>query len=146
MSKQKYNQETRLTVSDTLSTDSPEDNNSDKTNKSQHSDIDETSETHQYKTHDEESNLEDIQRRIMTRCDKLQSKILFMKKDTRQRITQSERNKFRECILDTYNDQYVFFAETDDLTIEYCQRKEAIVNLYIKGEVCLFVWLVFLTF
>ena len=27
-----------------------------------------------------------------------------------------------------------FFAETDDLTIEYCQRKEAIINLYIKGE------------
>ena len=110
MSKQKYNQETRHTVSDTLNTDSSDNSNSEETNKSQHLDIDETSETHQYNTHDEESNPQDIQGRIMTRCDKLQSKILFMINDTRQRITQSERNKFRECILDTYNDQYVFFC------------------------------------
>ena len=105
-SEKKYNQETRPTASDTLSTDSSEDENSDKTNESQHSDIDETSETHQYNTPDEESKPEDIQRRIKICCDKVQSQILFMKKDTRQHITQSERNnKFRKCILDTYNNQ-----------------------------------------
>ena len=58
-----------------------------------------------------------------------------MKEDTRQRITQSERNnKFRKCILDTYNYQCTI-AETDDLIIEYCRRKDAIINLCIKeGE------------
>ena len=41
----KYSQDTRLTASDTLSTDSLKDDNSNKTNHSQHSDMDETSET-----------------------------------------------------------------------------------------------------
>ena len=135
-SEQKYSQEAGPTASDTLRTDSSEDDTSNKTNESQHSDIDETFKTHQNKTPNEESKPEDIQRRIKIRCDKLQSKILFMKKDSRQRITQSERNnKFRKCILDTYNDQCAIVAETDDLIIEYCPRKEAITNLCIKeGE------------
>ena len=129
-------QEARLTASDTLRTDSSEDDTSNKTNESQHSDIEETFETHQHYTPNEESKQEDVQRRIKIRCDKVQSKILFMKKDTRQRITQSERNnKFRKCILDTYNDQCAIVAETDDLIIEYCPRKESIINLCIKeGE------------
>ena len=81
----------------------------------------------------EESKPEDIQRRVKIRSDEVQSKILFIKKDTRQRIKQSERNnKFRKCILDRYNDQCVIVAETDDLIIEYCPRKEAIINLCIK--------------
>ena len=88
MSEQKYSQETRLTASDTLSTDSSEDDNHNKTNYSQHSDIDETFVTHQHNAHNEESKAEDIQWRIKIRCDKVQSKILFMKEDTRQRITQ----------------------------------------------------------
>ena len=67
------------------------------------------------------------------RSDEVQSKILFIKKDTRQRIKQSERNnKFRKCILDRYNDQCVIVAETDDLIIEYYPRKDAIINLCIK--------------
>ena len=134
-SEQKYSQEARLTASDTLRTDSSEDDTSNKTNESQHFDIDETFET-QHNTPNEESKPEDIQRRIKIRCDKVQSKILFIKKDTRQRITQSERNnKFRKCILDRYNDQCAIVAETDDLIIEFCPRKEAIINLCIKeGE------------
>ena len=102
-SEQKYSQGAGPTASDTLRTDCSEDDTSNKTNESQHSDIDETFKTHQNKTPNEESKPEDIQRRIKIRCDKLQSKILFMKKDSRQRITQSERNnKFRKRILDTY--------------------------------------------
>ena len=42
MSERKYSQETRLTASDSLSTETLEDENSDKTSESQHSDIDET--------------------------------------------------------------------------------------------------------
>ena len=134
-SEQKYSQDAGLTASDTLRTDSSEDNTSNKLNESQHSDIDETFET-QHNTPNEESKPEDIQRRVKIRCDKVQSKILFIKKDTRQRITQSERNnKFRKCILDRYNDQCAIVAETDDLIIEYCPRKKAIINLCIKeGE------------
>ena len=136
MSEQKYSQETRPTASDALSTESSEDDNSEKISESQHSDIDETFETHQHKTPIEESKPEDIQRRIKMRGDKVQSKILFMKEDTRQRITHSKRNnKFRKFILDTYCNQYAIVTETDDLIVEYCPRKEAIINLCIKqGE------------
>ena len=56
-SEQKCCQETRHAAS----TDSSEDETSDKTNESQHSDIDETSETHQNNSADEESKPEDIQ-------------------------------------------------------------------------------------
>ena len=95
--------------------------------------MDETSETYQHNTPDGECKPEDIQRRIQIRCDNVQSKILFMNKYTRQRITQSERNnKFRKCILDTYNDQYAIVAEANDLISEYYPRKEAIINLCIK--------------
>ena len=82
------------------STDSSEDNTSNKTNESEHSDIEETFVTHQHNTPNNESKTEDIERRIKIRCDKVQSKILFMKEDTRQLITQSERNKkFRKFPL-----------------------------------------------
>ena len=135
-SEQNYNQETGLTASDALSTDSSEDDTSNKTNESQHSNIDETFEKHQHNTPNEESKPEDIQRRIKIRCDKVQSKILLMKEDKRQRITQSkEKNKFRKCILHTYCDQYAIVAETDDLIIEYRPGKEAIINLCIKGPI-----------
>ena len=127
-----FRQETRPTASDSLSIDSSEEDKSVKTNESQHFDMDDTSETHQHNTPDEESKPEDIQRTIKIRCYKVQSKILFMKKYARQRITQSERdNKFRKCILDTYNDQYDIVAEADDLIIEYYPRIEAIIDLFI---------------
>ena len=67
---QKYSQEARLTANDTLRTDSSEDDTSNKTNESQHSDIDERFET-QHNTPNEESKPEDIQRRIKIRCDKI---------------------------------------------------------------------------
>ena len=82
-SEQKYSQEARLTASDTLRTGSSVDDTSNKTNEIQHSDIDKTFESHQQNTPNEESKPDDIQRRIKIRCDKVQSKILFMKKDTR---------------------------------------------------------------
>ena len=128
--------ELKQATSDSLGTESPEDDTSNKTSESQHSDIEEPFETHQGNAHNEESKPEDIQRRITIRCDKVQSKILFMKEVTRQRITQSERNnKFRKCIHDTYCDQCAIVAETDDLIVEYCPRKEAIIHLCIKeGE------------
>ena len=74
-SEQKYSQEARLTASDTFRTDRSEDDTSNKTNESRHSDIDVTFET-QHNTPNEESKPEDIQRRIKIRCDKVQSKIL----------------------------------------------------------------------
>ena len=96
-SEQKYREEARLTASDTLRTESSEDDTINKTNESQHYDIDETFETHQHNIPNKESEPEDIQRRIKISCDKVQSKILFMKKDSRQHITQSERNnKFKK--------------------------------------------------
>ena len=75
-SQQKYSHDARLTESDTLRTDSSEDDTSNKTNESQHSDIDKTFET-QHSTPNEESKPEDIQRRVKIRCDKVQSKILL---------------------------------------------------------------------
>ena len=89
---QKHSQETRLKASDTLSTGSSEGDTSNKTNEGQHSDSEETLETHQHNTPNEERKPEDIQRRNLIRCGKVQSKTLFMKEDTRQRITQSVRN------------------------------------------------------
>ena len=59
-----------------------------------------------------------------------------MKQDTRQLITQSERNNsFRKFILDTYDCKRVMVAETEDLIIEYCMATEKITNLCAKeGE------------
>ena len=58
-SEQKYSQDARLTASDTLRTDSSEDDTSNKTNESRHSDINETFEA-QHNTTNEESKPEDI--------------------------------------------------------------------------------------
>ena len=53
-----------------------------------------------------------------------------MTKDTRQRVTQPERNnKFKKMIIDTYRDEYAIVAETEDLIIKYCVRERAIINL-----------------
>ena len=100
-SEQKYNQETRLTQSDTLSTDSVEDDSSDKTNKTQHSDMDETSETYQHNTPNEESKPEDVQQRIKIHCDKVQSKILFMNKDT-NKVLHSQKETSSENVYLTH--------------------------------------------
>ena len=59
-----------------------------------------------------------------------------MKHDTRQLMTQTERNKsFGKIILDTYDCKHVMVAETEDLIIEYCMTTEKITNLCAKeGE------------
>ena len=77
-SEQKYSQETGHIKRHIGHCHSSEDDTSNKTNESQHSEIEETLETHQHSTPNEESKPEDIQRRIKIRCDEVQSKILFM--------------------------------------------------------------------
>ena len=59
-----------------------------------------------------------------------------MKHDTRQLISQPERNNsFRKIILDTYDCKRVMVAETEDLIIEYCMITEKITNMCAKeGE------------
>ena len=64
----------------------------------------------------------------------MQVTILNMKRDTRQGITQPQRNKCRKCILDAYNDQCSLVVETDDLIIDYCRRKEAIKTYASRKE------------
>ena len=71
MVRTKYSQETGLPASDTLSTDSSEDDTSNKTNESQHSDIEETFETHQHNTPNEEINpriLSEESRFVVIKC------------------------------------------------------------------------------
>ena len=44
--------------------------------------------------------------------------------DTRQRITQMERNnKFKKIIIDNYTDGYVSVAETEDYIVEFSMRE-----------------------
>ena len=74
----------------------------------------------------------DIQRSNRVPCFKIQVRIINMKHDTRQLISQPERNNsFRKIILDTYDCKRVLVAETE----EYCMTTEKITNLCAKeGE------------
>ena len=78
----------------------------------------------------------DTQRSNRIPCGKAQIRIINMKQDTRQLITQPERiNSFRKIIRYTYDCKRVLVAETEDLIIEYCMTTEKITNLYAKeGE------------
>ena len=78
----------------------------------------------------------DTQRSNRVPCFKIQIRIINMKHDTRQLISQLERNNsFRKIILDTYDCKRVLVAETEDLIIEYCMTTEKITNLCAKeGE------------
>ena len=78
----------------------------------------------------------DTQRSNRVPCGKVQIRIINMKQDTRQLITQPERkNSFRKIILNTYDCKRVMVAETEDLIIEYCMTTEKITNLCFKeGE------------
>ena len=69
-------------------------------------------------------------------CFNIQIRIINMKHDTRQLISQPEmNNSFRKIILDTYDCKRVMVAETEDLIIEYCMTTEKITNLCSKeGE------------
>ena len=56
-----------------------------------------------------------------------------MTSDTRQRVTQSQRNNtFKKIIIDTYREENAIVAETEDLIVEYCMRERAIINLCDK--------------
>ena len=78
----------------------------------------------------------DTKRSNRVPCGKVQIRIINMQHDTRQLITQSERNNsFRKIILDTYDCKRVVVAETEDLITEYCMTTEKITNLCTKeGE------------
>ena len=78
----------------------------------------------------------DTQRSNRVPCDEVQIRIIDMKHDTRQLISQPEsNNSFRKLILDAYNCKCVMVAETEDLILEYCMITEKIINLCAKeGE------------
>ena len=79
----------------------------------------------------------DTQRSNRVPCFKIQIRIINMNYDTRQLISQPERNNsFRKIILDTYDCLRVMVAKTKDLIIEYCMTtKKKITNVCAKdGE------------
>ena len=72
----------------------------------------------------------DTQRSDTVPCDKVQIRLINMKQDTRQLITQPERNNsFRKIVLNTYVCKRVMVAETENLVTEYCMTTEKITNL-----------------
>ena len=76
--------------------------------------------------------LTETQRSNRVPCDKVQIRIISMKQDTEQLITQPERSNFRKIIFDTYDCKCVIiavFVETEDLIIEFCVTKETITNM-----------------
>ena len=113
------------------SADNSEHEHSDETDKSPNSETKETTQAHQH--HMIERKSKDTQRSNRVPCGKVQIRIINMKHDTRQLITQSERsNSFRNIILDTYDCKRVMVAEAEDLIIEYCMTTEKITNLCAK--------------
>ncbi|GFS00136.1 hypothetical protein ElyMa_004546700 [Elysia marginata] len=64
-------------------------------------------------------------------CDKVQLQIINMNEDTRKKIAHPERNNtFKKLLLDTFEDTCSIVAETEDLIVEYCIRKEQIINFF----------------
>ena len=112
---------------------------------SEHESSDETEESTNLETkeatqaprdHNGRRNPKDTQQSNRIPCGKVQIRIINMKQDTRQLITQSERNNsLRKIMHDTYDCKRVMVAETEDLIIEYCMTTEKIRNLCAKeGE------------
>ncbi|GFS24769.1 hypothetical protein ElyMa_005165600 [Elysia marginata] len=65
-------------------------------------------------------------------CDKVQLQIINMNEATRNKIAQPERNNtFKKLLLDTFEDTCSMVAETEDLIVEYCIRKEQIINFFM---------------
>ena len=135
-SEQKYNHKPRLSTSVTLNTDHSEDESSDDTNDSQHSELEDTEKIYQHNIPQNESEPNDMQQRIKTPCNRVLLRIFSITSDIRQRVKQQERNnRFKKIIIDTYKEEYAIAAETDDLIVEYCGREKAITNLCAKeGE------------
>ena len=133
-SEQKYGHKPRLSTSSvTLNKDHSEDQLSDDTNDSQHSELDDTEKIYQHNIPQNESEPNDMQQRIETPCNRVLVRIFSMTSDTRQCVKQPERNKkFKKIIIDTYREEYAIVAETEDLIVEYCVREKAITNLCAK--------------
>ena len=109
-SEQKYSHKPRLSVS--LNKDYSEDELSDDTNDSQHSELDDTEKIYQHNVPENERELNDMQQRIKTPCNRILLRIFSMTSDTRQRVKQPERNnKFKKIIIDTCGDEYAIVAK-----------------------------------
>ena len=90
-----------------MNTDHSEDESSDDTNESQHSELDETEKIYQHNIPENESEPTDMQQRIKTLSNRVLMRIFRMTSDTRQRFKQPERNNnFKKIIIDTYRDEY----------------------------------------
>ncbi|GFR92062.1 hypothetical protein ElyMa_006190800 [Elysia marginata] len=64
-------------------------------------------------------------------CDKVQLQIINKNEATRKKIAQPERsNTFKKLLLDTFEDTCSIVVETEDLIVEYCIRKEQIINFF----------------
>ena len=133
-SEQKYSHKPRLSTSSvTLNKDHSEDELSDDTNDSQHSELDDTEKIYQHNIPQNESEPDGMQQRIKTPFNRVLLRIFSMTSDTRQRVKQRERNnRFKKIIIDTYREEYAIVAETEDLIVEYCVREKAITNLCAK--------------
>ena len=116
------------------SADNPKHEHSEETDESTNSETNESTEPPQDLMLERKP--KDTQRSNRVPCDEVQIRIIDMKHDTRQLISQPERNNsFRKIILDTYNCKCVMVAETEDLILEYCMTTEKIINLCAKeGE------------
>ena len=120
-SEQKYSHKPKLSTSSVrLNKDHSEDELSDDTNDSQHSELDDTEKIYQHNIPQNESEPNDMQQRIKTPSNRVLLRIFSMTRDTRQRVKQPERNtKFKKIIIDTYIGEYAIVAETEELIVEY---------------------------
>ena len=80
---QKYIHKPRLSTSVTLNTDHSEDESSDDTNESQHSELDETEKIYQHNIPENERAPNDMQQRIKTLSNRVLVRIFSMTSDTR---------------------------------------------------------------
>ena len=96
------------------SADNPKHEHSEETDESTNSETNESTEPPQDLMLERKP--KDTQRSNRVPCDEVQIRIIDMKHDTRQLISQPERNNsFRKIILDTYNCKCVMVAETRGL-------------------------------
>ena len=108
------------------SADNSEHESSDETDESKNSESYETTQTPQ----DPERRPMETQRANRAPYCKVQIRVIDMKQDTKQLITQPKRNNSFRKKLDTF-----MVAETEDLIIEYCRTIENITNMCVKeGE------------
>ena len=126
-SEQKYSHKPRLSTSSvTLNKHHSEDDLSDDTNDSQHSELDDTEKMYQHNIPQNESEPNDMQQRIKAPCNRVLLRIFSMTSDTRQHVKQPERNnKFKKIIIDTYREEYAIVAETEDLDRRVLRKRKS---------------------